>query len=226
MIQPQGIITPLVTPMTSDNKINQEELRRQVNRLIQAGVHGLFPLGTNGEFYVLGEKEKLEVLRIVIDEANGRVPIYAGTGCIGTEETIQLSKKALKLGADALTIISPYFVAVTQEDLYYHFKKIAEETDFPLIIYNIQGRTSINLETSTLAELAKLKNIVGVKEASGSLSQMIDVIEKCPKEFSVLSGDDKLTLPLMACGGTGVVSVASNVIPKRMVDFVQNAFDL
>jgi len=155
-----------------------------------------------------------------VEQANKRCQIIAGTGSNSTKEAIEMTLHAKKAKADASLQVVPYYNKPTQKGLYEHFKTIAEETDLPIIIYNIQGRTSVNLETTTLAELAKFKNIVGVKEASGSISQIIDVIEKTPRTFSVLSGDDKLTLPLMACGGTGVISVASNVIPKRMVDFV------
>lgn len=216
----KGVFTAIVTPFKEDGSVDEEALRNLVEEQIKAGVAGIVPCGTTGESPTLDYEEHNRVIDIVIDQAKKRCQIIAGTGSNSTKEAIEMTIHAKKSGADASLQVVPYYNKPTQKGLYEHFKKIAEEIDLPMIIYNIQGRTSINLETSTLSELAKLKNVVGVKEASGSLSQIIDVIEKTPKSFSVLSGDDKLTLPLMACGGTGVISVASNVIPKRIVDFV------
>ena len=216
----KGVYTAIITPFKEDGGLDEEALRNLVEEQIKSGVAGIVPCGTTGESPTLNYEEHNRVIEIVIDQAKKRCEVIAGTGSNSIKEAIEMTLHAKKAGANASLQVVPYYNKPTQKGLYEHFKTIAEETDFPLIIYNIQGRTSLNLETSTLAELAKLKNIVGVKEASGSLSQMIDVIEKTPKTFSVLSGDDKLTLPLMACGGTGVISVASNIIPKRMVEFV------
>lgn len=216
----KGVYTAIITPFREDRSIDEEALRNLVEEQIKAGVAGIVPCGTTGESPTLSYEEHNKVIQIVVSQAKKRCQIIAGTGSNSTKEAIEMTLYAKKLKADASLQIVPYYNKPTQKGLYEHFKKIAEETDFPLIIYNIQGRTAINLETLTLSELAKIKNIVGVKEASGSLSQIIDVIEKCPKDFSVLSGDDKLTLPLIACGGTGVISVASNIIPERIVRFV------
>ncbi|MCX7788102.1 MAG: 4-hydroxy-tetrahydrodipicolinate synthase, partial [Spirochaetes bacterium] len=194
-----------------------KELRKQVNRLIQAGVHGLFALGTNGEFYALSEEEKLEVLRVVIEEANGRVPVYAGTGCIGTEETIRFSLKAIELGADALTVISPYFVAVSQEDLYYHFKRIAESVDAPILLYNIPARTGNNIEFTTVKKLSNCPNIVGIKDSSGNFDNTLRYIEDTEERLSVLSGNDSLILWTLLAGGRGAVAGTSNVFPEKVV---------
>lgn len=216
----KGVFTALITPFTKDNKIDEKALRDIVEEQIEAGVAGLVPCGTTGESPTLSYEEHNRVIEIVCDQAKKRCIVIAGTGSNSTEEAIMLTEHAKKVGADASLQVVPYYNKPTQKGLYEHFKTIATAVDLPMIIYNIAGRTAVNLETQTLAELAKIKNIVGVKEASGSIQQMMSVIKSVPSNFSVLSGDDNLILPLMAVGGTGVISVASNVIPKKMVEFV------
>ena len=217
MLQPKGIIVPLVTPMTEDEKINEKELRVQVNRMITEGVTGLFPLGTNGEFYALSEAEKLEVLRVVIDENKGRLPVYAGTGCIGTKETVALSRKAKDLGADALSVVSPYYAAVSQDDLYGHFSEIAEAVDLPIVLYNIPPRTGNNIDYTTVKKLAKYRNIVAVKDSSGNFDNTLRYIEDTDGKIAVLAGNDSLILWTLLAGGTGAVAGTANVFPRLSV---------
>jgi 4-hydroxy-tetrahydrodipicolinate synthase len=217
MLQPKGIITPLVTPMTEDEKINEKELRVQVDRMIAAGISGLFTLGTNGEFYALTGEEKLEVLRIVVDENRGRIPVYAGTGCIGARETIALSRKAQELGVDALSIVSPYYVAVTQDDIYSYFSEIAESVDLPIILYNIPARTGNNIDYTTVRKLAKYKNIVGVKDSSGSFDNTLRYIEDTDGRLAVLAGNDSLILWTLLAGGKGAIAGTANVFPEISV---------
>lgn len=217
MLEPKGIIVPLVTPMTEDEKINEKELRIQVNRMISEGISGLFPLGTNGEFYALSEDEKLEVLRIVVDENKGRLPVYAGTGCIGTKETVRLSKKAKDLGADALSVVSPYYAAVSQEDIYGHFSEIAESVDLPIVLYNIPPRTGNNIDYTTVRRLAKYKNIVAVKDSSGNFDNTLRYIEDTDDRLAILAGNDSLILWTLLAGGKGAVAGTANVFPKLSV---------
>jgi len=219
----RGTFTALITPFNSDGSIDEKTFRDLIKDQIKNGITGIVPCGTTGESPTLSYKDHDRLIEIAVDEAKGKVHIMAGTGSNSTEEAIEMTKFAKKVGADSSLQVVPYYNKPTQEGLFRHFKTIAEKTKIPIIIYNIQGRTGINLETATLVELAKIDNIIGVKEASGSITQMMDVIKNTrniKKDFSVLSGDDRLTLPLMSIGGDGVISVASNVIPKKMVDFV------
>ncbi len=214
----KGIITPIITPMNEDESICLEELRNQVRRQIAAGVDGIFCFGTNGEGYILSRKEKEEVLEAVIDEAAGRVPIYAGTGCIGTKETIEFSKCAQRLGADVLSVVTPYFASASQEELKEHYTAVAEASGIPVILYNIPARTGHNLAAGTVAELAEHPNIAGVKDSSGNFNQMLQYIEAGKgKEFCVLSGNDALILWSLLAGGTGGIAGCANVFPERMV---------
>ncbi len=216
----KGVFTAIITPFTKDNKIDEKALRKLVDEQIAAKIAGIVPCGTTGESPTLSYEEHNLVIEIVCDQAKGKCEVIAGTGSNSTDEAIMMTEHAKKAGATATLQVVPYYNKPTQKGLYLHFKAIAEAVDLPNIIYNIASRTGINLETSTLKECAKIKNIVGVKEASGSLPQIMGVINSMPKDFSVLSGDDNLVLPLMAAGGHGVISVASNVIPKKMVEFV------
>ncbi len=220
----EGTFTALVTPFTQDGKrIDEKALRRLVDFQIEKGVNGLVPTGTTGESPTLSHEETLEVIRIVVDQAKGRIPVIAGTGSNWTEKTIHLTREAKELGADASLQVAPYYNRPTPEGFLRHFTAIADAVDLPMIIYNIPGRTGQNIPNPTMLELARHRNIVGVKEASGSIPQMMELIAARPAGFSVLSGDDNLVLPLMALGGNGVVSVASNIAPERMVEFVQAA---
>jgi len=218
-----GLGTALVTPFTKSGEMDEKAVRRLGRRQIDNGTHFLVPVGTTGESPTLEPAERVRMVEILVDEAKGKTPILAGAGGYDTREVIQLAKEMQKAGADGLLSVTPYYNKPTQEGIYQHFKAIAEATPLPIILYNIAGRTGVNIDTPTVARLAQIPNIIGVKEASGSLSQMCDVLRTVPSDFIVLSGDDALTLPLMAVGGRGVISVVSNQIPKEMSQMVEAA---
>lgn len=214
----KGIIPPVITPMNEDETINEQELAHQVDRLIEAGVHGIFAFGTNGEGYILNEEEKKRVLSVVIKTTAGRVPVYAGTGCISTKDTIRMSQMAEKLGADILSIITPSFAAASQEELYLHYKSVAESVSLPIVLYNIPARTGNALAPATVERLSRIDNIVGVKDSSGNFDNMLQYIERTRnKDFAVLSGNDSLILWNLLAGGVGGISGCANVFPKNMV---------
>ena len=192
------------------------KLRENVNFQIGNSISGLVPLGTTGESPTISDDERETVIRTVVAAAAGRVPVIVGTGTNSTKHSIELSRQAAALGADAVLVVSPYYNKPTQEGLYRHFKAIAESIRLPVVVYNIQGRTGVNIETATLQRMALVKNIIAVKEASGNVSQMMDVLDQLPGSFSVVSGDDNLTLPLMSLGGRGVISVVSNLVPGKV----------
>jgi 4-hydroxy-tetrahydrodipicolinate synthase len=219
----QGVFTALVTPFKADLTLDEQALRNLVDFQIDNGVDGLVPVGTTGESPTLSPEETERVIGIVIEQAKGRVPVIAGTGSNHTDKAIHMTEMAKKLGAAASLQVAPYYNKPTQEGFYRHFTAIAEAVDLPLVVYNIPGRSGKNIENSTMVRLAAHKNIVAVKEASGSIAQMMDLIAKKPDDFVVLSGDDNLVFPLMALGGKGVVSVASNIVPDRMSSFVTSA---
>ena len=218
----KGIIAAMVTSMHEDETLNEAEIRRQVNRQIAAGADAVFCLGTNGEFYIQSEEEKLNVIRIVVDEVAGRVPVYAGTGCPGTKATIELSLKAKELGVDVLSIISPYFAAISQKEIYEHYKAIAEAVDLPIVMYNMPARTGNNIAPETCAELAKIENIAGIKDSSGNWENLKGYIEATRgMNFSVLSGNDSLILPTLKEGGHGGITAVANIYPHVMVSIYQ-----
>lgn len=217
MFKPQGIITPILTPLTETEKFNEKEMRNQINRLIKAGVSGIFALGTNGEFYAFSQEEKIEIIKVAVDEVNGRVPVYAGTGCITTQETIELSKIAKSLGVDVLSVISPYFTNISQDDLYRHYSSIAEAVDLPILLYNIPARTGNNIAYTTVKKLAKYENIIGIKDSSGNFDNTLKYIENTDPRLNVLAGSDSLILWTLMAGGTGAISGCSNVFPELMV---------
>ena len=214
-----GAIVAIVTPFRN-GKVDEEALRKLIEEQIAAGTDGIAPCGTTGESTTLSHEEHDRVIEITIDAVRKRVPVIAGTGSNSTAEALRLTRHAWEAGADAALMVCPYYNRPTQEGLYLHYKKIAEEVPIPIIIYNIAGRTGVNMLPETLAKLAKIPNIVGVKEASGSLKQMSDVIRMCGPDFAVLSGDDIFTLALLAIGGKGVISVISNVAPADMAAMV------
>lgn len=216
----EGVYTALVTPMTEDGKVDEKALRRLVDFQIEGGVQGLVPVGTTGESPTLDGEECKKVIRITVEQARGRVPVIGGAGSNNTSEAVHYAQEARDVGADATLQVTPYYNKPTSDGLLAHFRAIADAVDLPLIVYNIAGRTGKNIENATMLELAKHKNIVAVKEASGDIGQMMDLISKKPAEFTVLSGDDNLVFPLMALGGKGVISVASNIVPDRMARFV------
>lgn len=219
----QGVYTALVTPFTEKGTVDEAGLKRLVEEQIAAGVQGLVPMGTTGESPTLSHEEHIDVVAKVVDWTKGRVPVIAGTGSNSTDEALHLTAKAKAVGATATLQVVPYYNKPNQEGLYRHFWAIAEAVDLPMIVYNIAGRTGKNMETDTLMRLASHKNIVGVKEASGDLGQMMDVLARRPRGFSVLSGDDNLALPLVALGGDGVISVASHLVPGPLVELVREA---
>jgi 4-hydroxy-tetrahydrodipicolinate synthase len=221
----QGSFVALVTPFR-DGKVDEPKLRELVEFHVTNGTDGLVPCGTTGESPTLSHDEHKRVVEIVIETAGGRIPVIAGTGSNSTSEAMELTAHARKAGAAGALIVSPYYNKPTQEGLYQHYRAIAEAADLPILVYNIQGRTAVNVETETLARLARdCQSIVGVKEASGSLEQMTQVVLACGPNFTVLSGDDTLTLPLMAIGGKGVISVIANLVPRETAEMVHAALD-
>ena len=218
-----GVGTALVTPFTKSGDLDEQAIRRLGRRQIDAGVHFLVPCGTTGENPTLTLQERVRTVEILVDEAKGQTPILAGAGGYNTREIVHLANEMRKAGANGLLSVTPYYNKPTQEGLYQHFHAIAESTPLPIVVYNVPGRTGSNVEPATLARLATIPNIVGVKEASGNISQMADVCHVVPPDFLVLSGDDVITLPLMALGGRGIISVASNEIPAEMVQMVEAA---
>jgi 4-hydroxy-tetrahydrodipicolinate synthase len=218
----RGLYTAIVTPFTVNENVDEGALKKLIDFNLAGGVDGIVPCGTTGESPTLTHDEHDRVIELTIEHINGRAKVLAGTGSNSTREAVRLSKHARRSGADALLLVTPYYNKPTQEGMYRHFREIAESVSIPSIIYNIKGRTGVNLETDTLVRLmTDCANIVGVKEASGDLNQMKDVIARKTKEFSVLSGDDNMTLPLIKAGGDGVISVASNIIPDRMARLVK-----
>lgn len=219
----QGSLVALVTPFRN-GKVDEVKLRELVEFHVKQGTDAIIPCGTTGESPTLSHDEHKRVVEIVIEAAQGRVPVVAGTGSNSTAEAIDLTAHAKRAGATGALVVNPYYNRPTQEGLYRHFRAVAEAVDLPILVYNIASRTAVNVETDTMARLAKdCPNIVGVKEASGSLDQMTQVILACGPEFSVLSGDDNITLPLMAVGGRGVVSVVANFVPRETVEMTHAA---
>jgi 4-hydroxy-tetrahydrodipicolinate synthase len=219
----QGVFTALITPFNRDGKIDEQALRKLVDFQIDLGIDGLVPVGTTGESPTLSPEETEQVIRVVVEQAKGRVPVIAGTGSNCTDKAIHMTEKAKAIGATASLQVAPYYNKPTGEGFFRHFTAIADAVDLPMVVYNIPGRTGKNIENPIMLRLAEHRNIVAVKEASGSIPQMMDLIAKKPKDFNVLSGDDNLAFPLMALGGTGVVSVASNIVPDRMKQLTQAA---
>jgi len=218
-----GVGTAVVTPFTKGGELDEAAVRRLGRRQIDAGVHFLCPCGTTGENPTLTDAERLRTVEILVEEANGKVPILAGTGGYDTKEVIHIAREMARRGASGFLSVTPYYNKPTQEGLYQHYRAFAESTALPIVVYNVPGRTGVNVEPATLARMAELPNIVAVKEASGNVSQMCEVVRAVPSDFIVLSGDDGLTLPLMAVGGHGIISVASNEIPGEMVKMVEAA---
>ena len=216
-----GCGTALVTPFRHDQSLDEPKLRDLVRRQIDAGIDFLVPCGTTGESPTLTRAEHLRVVEITVQEAAGKTPVLGGAGGYNTREVIELALELQRIGADGILSVTPYYNKPTQEGLYQHYKAIAAAVPLPIIVYSVQGRTGVNVEPSTLARLAKIENIVGVKEASGNISQMANVIHEVPPGFHVLSGDDSITIPLMALGGRGIVSVVANEIPGEMTQLAQ-----
>ncbi len=216
-----GVFTAIVTPF-KDGKVDEQSLKKLIRFGIDGGVSGIVPCATTGESPTLSHDEHNRVVELTVKEIAGQVKVIAGTGSNSTEEALALTGHAKKVGADAVLMVSPYYNKPTQEGVYQHFKTVAEGVNIPIILYNIQGRTAINIENTTMQRLSLIPNIVGVKEASGNILQMSEVIRLCGPDFDVLSGDDQMTFPLMALGGKGVICVVSNLVPERMSTMVKS----
>jgi 4-hydroxy-tetrahydrodipicolinate synthase len=218
-----GCGTALVTPFREDLSLDETTLRSLIRRQIDAGIDFLVPCGTTGESPTLTHEEHLRVVEIAIEVAQGKVPVLAGAGGYNTAEVIHLAKDLKALGVDGILSVTPYYNKPTQEGLYQHFKAIAQAVQLPMVLYSVQSRTAVNIEPATLKRLAEIEWIVGVKEASGNISQMASVVHAVPENFSVLSGDDAITIPLIALGGRGIISVVSNEIPSEMAELTRLA---
>jgi 4-hydroxy-tetrahydrodipicolinate synthase len=218
-----GTGTALVTPFRHDGSLDETALRSLVKRQIDAGINFLVPCGTTGESPTLTHAEHLRVVELTLEIAKGKVPVLAGAGGYNTSEVIALANELQKLGADGILSVTPYYNKPTQEGLFQHFKAIASAVNLPIILYSVQGRTGVNIEPSTVLRLSQIENIIGVKEASGNITQMGAILNLVSRDFLVLSGDDSLTLPLISLGGRGLISVASNEIPAEMTRLVQSA---
>jgi 4-hydroxy-tetrahydrodipicolinate synthase len=220
-----GCGTALVTPFRQDGGLDEPVLRSLIQRQIDAGINFLVPCGTTGESPTLSHQEHLRVVEIAVELAKGKVPVLAGAGGYNTTEVISLARELAALGADGILSVTPYYNKPTQEGLYQHFKAIAAGISLPVILYSVQGRTGVNVEPATVQRLSLIDNIVGIKEASGNISQMSSILNSVDEKFLVLSGDDALALPLMSLGGHGLISVASNEIPAEMTRLIQLALD-
>jgi len=211
----------MVTPFRRDQSLDEETLRRLVRRQIDAGINFLVPCGTTGESPTLTRAEHLRVIEITLEEAKGKVPVVGGAGGYNTREVIELAQELEQMGADGILSVTPYYNKPTQEGLYQHYRAIASATRLPIIVYSVQGRTGVNVEPATMARLSEIENIVAIKEASSNISQMANMIHEVPSRIDVLCGDDAITMPLIALGGRGLISVVSNQIPGEMTQLVQ-----
>jgi 4-hydroxy-tetrahydrodipicolinate synthase len=212
----QGCGTALVTPFKSDLSLDEEALRRLVQRQIEGGIHFLVPCGTTGENPTLSREEHLRVVEITVEECDGKVPVLAGAGGNDTRAVVELAREVEARGADGLLVVTPYYNKPTPDGLFAHYREISRATRLPIVVYNVPGRTGLNVDPATLARLARIDRVMAVKEASGNISQMSQIFQAVPHDFAVLSGDDAITLPLMALGGLGVISVVSNEVPYAM----------
>ncbi len=217
----RGCGTAMVTPFRDDLSLDENALRRLIRRQISAGINFLVPCGTTGESPTLTHEEHLRVVAITLEEAKGKVPVLAGAGGYDTRKVIEMAREIERMGANGILSVTPYYNKPTQEGLYQHYKAIASAISIPIVLYNVPPRTNVNIEPATLCRLSEIENIIGVKEASGNIAQMTQVIQQVPEQFIVLSGDDALTLPLVAMGGRGLISVVSNEIPAEMTRLVQ-----
>ena len=218
-----GVGTALITPFTRGGEVDEAAVKRLARRQIEAGVHFLVPCGTTGETPTLSDREKRRVVELVVEEARGQVPVLAGAGGYDTKEVVHAAREMQKAGASGLLSVTPYYNKPTPEGLFQHFSAVADATPLPIVLYNVPGRTGCNMDAPTVARLATIPHVVGVKEASGNMQQMCEVCLAVPASFTVLCGDDALALPLMAVGGRGVISVASNLVPDRMAGLVNAA---
>jgi len=221
----QGCGTAMVTPFRPDLSLDEEVMRRLVIRQLESGIHFLVPCGTTGENPTLTREEHLRVVEITLEEAKGKVPVLAGCGGNDTREVVELARDLEGLGADGLLVVTPYYNKPTPEGLYQHYREVARATRLPIVVYNVPGRTGVNVDAATLARLAEIETVVGVKEASGNISQIAAIFQSVPQEFAVLSGDDAITLPVIALGGVGIISVVSNEVPFAMARLTSLALE-
>ena len=219
--EPKGIIPAMVTPLTSDGKINVESLRKLTNHLIDGGVHGLFPVGSQGEFYALTFEEKKRTIEVVVEEARGRVPVYAGTGAITTREAISLTKMAESAGASAVSVVTPFFIRPTEAELMEYYVAIAKATRLPILLYNNVARTGVNISADFVVRASKVDNIVGVKDSSGDMTLTAEYIRRAGETFSVLAGRDTLIYGTLCYGGKGAIAATANVAPKMIVEIYE-----
>ena len=218
----RGIVPALVTPFNDDESLNLTQLKRHARRAIDAGAHGVFCLGTNGEFFQMSADERIAVLDAVVEETKGEVPVYGGAGTVGTRDTVALARRMAEHGADVLSVIAPYFAAASQEELFRHYATIADSVDAPVLIYNIPARTGVNIAAGTVARLAQIDNIVGVKDSSGNFDNILQYLEQTDREtFAVLSGTDSLILWNLFAGGTGGITAIANIYPRTMVEIFE-----
>jgi 4-hydroxy-tetrahydrodipicolinate synthase len=218
-----GVGTALITPFTKSGALDEAAIKRLAKRQVDNGVHFLVPCGTTGETPTLNAAERRRVVELVLEAANGKVPVMAGAGGYDTQEVVHLAKEMQAVGVQGLLSVTPYYNKPTPEGLYRHFSAIADATSLPIVLYNVPGRTGCNIDAATLTRLATIPRVIGVKEASGNIQQMVEICRAVPPDFLVLSGDDALTVPLMAIGGRGLISVASNIIPAEMSKMVEAA---
>ena len=218
----EGCMTALVTPFTG-SEVDYEGLRSNIRFQIENGISGIVPLGTTGESPTIEEGERQRIVKVSVEEASGKAKVIVGTGTNSTKSTIEHTLMAQDAGADAVLIVAPYYNKPSQEGLYRHFEAVSKVAHIPIILYNIAGRTGVNIEVKTLLRLSDVSNIVGVKEASGNMAQIMEILSRMPETFSVLSGDDSLTLPMISAGARGVISVASNLLPKKVASLVEQA---
>jgi len=219
--QPKGIVPAMVTPITADGKINTGTLRKLTNYLIEGGVHGLFPVGSQGEFYALTFEEKKKVLEVVVEETQGRVPVYAGTGAITTREAVALTKMAESVGASAVSVITPFFVHPSDAELLEYYTAVAKSTRLPVLLYNNPGRTGVNISADFVVKASKVDNIVAIKDSSGDLTLTAEYIRRTGETFSVLAGRDTLIYGTLCYGGKGAIAATANVVPKIIVEIYE-----
>jgi len=220
-LKSRGIIPPMITPFDEDEKVDSKALKKMTDYLIEAGVHGVFPLGSTGEGYGIDFDQKRKVIETVLEATDKRVPVYAGTGAITTKESVQLTEMATELGVDALSVITPYFISPNQEELYEHYKTIATSTDLPIILYNNPGRTGVSLGVDLIVRLSQVDNIVGIKDSSGDMSQAAEIIRRTQGNFAVLAGRDTLIYGFLAYGAHGSVAATANIVPELVVSIYE-----
>ena len=220
-IKPRGIIPPMITPFDEEERVDSKALTKMTNYLINAGVHGVFPLGSTGEGYGIDFNEKRKVIETVLEATSKRVPVYAGTGAITTKESIRLAEMATEIGVDALSVITPYFINPNQEELYAHYVAIAESTDLPIILYNNPGRTGVSLSVDLIVRLSRIDNIIGIKDSSGDMSQAAEIIRRTKGDFAVLAGRDTLIYGFLAHGAHGSVAATANIVPELVVSIYE-----